>query len=160
VNKPHSYNVRKIVMVILIPVIALLSYATYITRRAEARDRLQTEISHLIVQYRNGETQSIDLSKVSLISWDRLYIFGPYVQLKSIQNSLGYSWRPDTFFFPGPERAFNYLFFTRNGKVIQYVEYPLDWGNFAEKDRKVEGYIPSEAHFIINTYGYIFWSEE
>lgn len=155
-NNSRLYNPRQFLgtMLIIVLTLGICLYAIYVARRAEAREEIRVEISQLILQYKNGKTQYIDFSKVSSITWDRLYIFGPYVQLKNIQGSLGYAWRPDTFFFPGPDRGFTYLFFTCDGKVIQYVEYPVDWGIFAEMFTK-RVYTPDEAHFVMNSYGSI-----
>ena len=92
-----------------------------------------------------------------MFSWDKLYIFGSYVSLDIIQERLDYSWNPSTSTMLGGGTSFTLFPFTYEGKVVQYVEYPLELGNFSEAGEKSNGYEPHEAIFVINEYGYILW---
>ena len=123
----------------------------------ESKEHLKAYISNQISLYRSGETKTIDLSKIDLFSWDKLYIFGSYVSLDIIQERLDYSWNPSTSTMLGGGTSFTLFPFTYEGKVVQYVEYPLELGNFSEAGEKSNGYEPHEAIFVINEYGYILW---
>jgi type II secretory pathway pseudopilin PulG len=165
IHKHYSSN-KFIVLSIVIFAIALSYSAIYQTQQAEARkktrERLQAEITNLITQYQNGEARLVDLSQISYFSWDKVYMFGPYLWIDAIQERLGYSWRPDDDKFGELEtdRPFNYIVFTLDGKVVQYVEYPIGLADFSEAAERIEGYKPDEAIFVINEYGTVLWLYE
>ncbi|MFT3893684.1 MAG: hypothetical protein QM730_18805 [Anaerolineales bacterium] len=161
-RKLHNHHLKKMVGTIFLLTLTgiLFLYVKYQSQQVELREKtreqLRKEITDLIIEYQNGETQTIDLSKLSSISWDRLYIFGPYIPLENIDKLVGSPWMPDKRY--APPRPFSYLIFTLNRKVVQYVEYPIDdFVNFSGKDHKNEGYERSQSLFVLNKYGTVLW---
>lgn len=149
------------IILVMGTVVLLSSYLIYQAHRVKEqnklREQLQANISNQISLFKNGDTPTVDLSKTTSFSWDRLYIFGPYVPLDIIQERLGYAWEPDTSLELGFDTPFSLLVFTLDGEVSQYIEYPSELANFSEAGEKVEGYKPEEAKFEMNDFGYIIW---
>ena len=164
-KKIYGHSSGKIILLLATIAIAVSLYSCgrYKARQTElhekARQQLQAEITNLIIQYQKGETHTIDLSRISSISWDRLYVFGPYIPLEIIQEIVGSPWMPDITY--APPRPFDYLVFTLDGQVVQYVEYPIDdFVNFSGAEGREEGYRIDEALFVINKYGTVLWLYE
>jgi hypothetical protein len=161
ISKKH-----KIIAAICIITISVLTflYVTHLIRQTEEqkklREQLQADISNQVILYESGEAPNIDLSKLTSFSWDRLYIFGSYLPLDLIQERLGSSWEPSEPLALGYGASFTLFIFTLDEEVVRYVAYPMELGNFSEAGKKMGGYKPSEAIFVINDYGYILWQDQ
>ena len=54
---------------------------------------VESELSKLVVRYKNGELDNINASDATTFSWDKLYIFGSYTEPREIDSVAGRSWR-------------------------------------------------------------------
>jgi hypothetical protein len=157
-----------VVISIIVLAVWLSSYVIQLESRKKSRAQLKAEIINLIVEYKNGETETIDLSEITSITWDRFYIFGPYIPHENIEKRLGAPFRPDRRM--APPRIFEYLVFTLDGEVVQYVDWTADveWNadhfvTFSGRESlhgKDEGYKRDEALFVISEYGTVLWVYE
>lgn len=123
-----------------------------------ARNRLHASLSTAIRKYNNGTISFINFSEITEFSWDRLYVFGPYTSCRVIQNTLGGVFWPECR-YTNIEiyENINLLIFTKNGRIVQYLIYEKNIGDFAEPIKK-EGYSLQESRFIIDELGRIAWA--
>ncbi len=91
--------------------------------------------------------EKINLSEAVSGEWGRLYIFHPYTTEKMINDTLGFQWDEKTSIHS--HDGISLLVFTKNRKLVKYIEHPRNQGDFSNLYLE-EGYERSEAIFIIN----------
>ena len=118
------------------------------TSRAYLIDRLATQIN----EQRKTNSATVRLKDVTDFEWDKIYVFPPYTTVKEIHTALGYDWEEATNTGIEMFDSYNLLVFTRLGKVVGYLKYPLNLGDFRGiyADRKQRGFTPEEAIFKIS----------
>jgi hypothetical protein len=121
------------------------------------REDLLYKIANKITMYQDGTEDLINLSDIDLFSWDRLYIFGPYVPLDIIQKRLNFKWSPPSYVSVGSNDGVSLLIFVEEDEVVQFVFFPRDLGDFSEAGNRLEGYDRTDAVFKIEG-DIIVWS--
>jgi hypothetical protein len=72
------------------------------------------------------------LNEATSFAWDKFYVFAPYTTSEDIQRTLGFNWSQSNCFDLSSRDDINLLVFVKDGKVIQFLEYPRGDVDFAE----------------------------
>lgn len=121
-------------------------------------DPLEAKLSDMIPRYENGEIPVIDLSAITLFSWDRLYVFGPYTPLSSLESTVGRSWRNICFTQINVLEGYALLVFTKNKKVVHCLEYSTEKYDFSSLANYSSGFSIQEALFVLDESGSVIWT--
>jgi hypothetical protein len=116
-------------------------------------DPLEFEITNAFSRYENGEIPFVDFSTITLFSWDRLYIIGPYSTFKELTYRFGISWMAcDT----NTTAYDNWVFFVfaSENKIVRCFDYPVDPYDFTFISSE-EGIPTQEAQFILLESGFV-----
>jgi hypothetical protein len=114
------------------------------------RSILGATIVQLINDYDQGKTDCIDFDEINFINWDRLYIFAPYSTPEKIESTIKTIWFGSRFTHIENSDVITLLVFTRNGNVVQYIEFWRGDGDFANSEN-VDGYFKSNLCFTKNS---------
>ncbi|MBL8076587.1 MAG: hypothetical protein JNM55_01380 [Anaerolineales bacterium] len=142
---------------VLLSFFLLFSVNYYYQREKKTQAALKNDIYQQVLSYRSKESSVIDLSIINSFSWDTLFVYGPYMTADMIQKGLGLSWMPSLFSKAEAATPSTLLIFTKMGKVVQYVYYPLVMGHFGDVGESVQGIDRDNAKFVINEHDYIIW---
>ncbi|WP_159265269.1 hypothetical protein [Tenacibaculum maritimum] len=105
----------------------------------------------------NEESEEINMSKLTPFIWSRLYIFKPYTPIDRINDKLGFIWEGAEKTHISQDDNFSLLVFTEKKKVIHYIKWPREKGDFM-KIKKIK-YSYDSAIFILkmDKYGNQDW---
>lgn len=93
------------------------------------------------------ELEEINISKLTPFKWNKLFIFKPYTPIDSINDKLGFVWEGAEKSHINQDDNFNLLVFTEKNKVIHYIKWPREKGDFM-KIKKLK-YSYDSAIFIL-----------
>lgn len=143
---------------ILLMLLCVLGVVFYLNFKSEEKDRNKLSLSLVQAIQRNkvGEIDKVDLSLLTSFSWDKLYIFRPYSPPEYIDTVLGKYWIGSRFTEIEWSDRISLLVFTKNGQVVQYVEFPRNQGDFSLAANE-KGYSITEAQFIMDEKGQMIW---
>jgi len=135
-------------ILLLICILAGLLYYHY-KENENDRNSLKVSLAAAISQTYSGDLSIVDFSVLTNFSWDRLYVFGPYTTSKMIDKSLGRFWFGSRFTTIESNDRISLLVFTKNGHVVQYLEFPRWQGDFSTVINK-SGYSVEESRFTVD----------
>ncbi len=123
-------------------------------------DPLEVKLNDAALRYQNGDISIINISSLTTFSWDRLYIFGDYVETSRLDSIVGRSWRSndncnDPVNYVSYSDSYTLLVFSNQGVVIHclaYEKYPY-YLYYPIKGWDKSGYSPEEALFVISDTG-------
>lgn len=148
---------RNLILLVLLSVVGMLVY--FVLKASENnRQILQTNLARAISQNQAGEIPVVDFSSITTFSWDRLYIFGPYTSSEKIDSILGSFWIGSRFTSIKSSDRITLLVFTKNGRVVQYLEFPRGQGDFSPADNG-KGYAIEESRFLVDESGRMIWNK-
>ena len=141
---------------VTMPILGFLSQVRLGVPVVETPDPLRIRLIDLASRYQKGEISVIDISTITTFAWDRLYLFGNYTSIETLDDVVGESWHktcPYQGSLLGSSDSFTLLVFTSNDMVIyclshQHDIYPFYFppkGYYSEL-----GYSPQEALFVVN----------
>ncbi len=121
---------------------------------------LAKALDETISRHKNGETPVIDLSAaITIFSWDRLYVFGPYTEMSKMEDIIGETWNDHE----SCVTVISYsdgvalLVFTKNEQVVQCLDYGRDGNDFADLEKYETGFSIDQARFILDERGNLVW---
>lgn len=137
---------------------SVVGIAMYFNFKADEnyRQLLRSDLADIISQNQTGEIPVVDFSTITTFVWDRLFVFGPYTSPEQIDSSLGSFWLGSRFTSIKSSDRVTLLVFTKNGHVVQYLEFPRGWGDFSMVDNEL-GYTIEESRFIVDETGRMIW---
>lgn len=143
---------------LILLLLCIVGIAVYVDFRADEnyRQLLRSNLADVISQNQAGEIPVVDFSTITTFAWDRLYVFGPYTSPEKIDASLGSFWLGSRFTSIKSSDRVTLLIFTKNGNVIQYLEFPRGQGDFSTADNRM-GYTIEESRFIVDETGRMIW---
>jgi hypothetical protein len=133
-------------LILFIPgVLYLLKYMNERTQRQKFSRNIAAE-----VERKRGTDNIVEvrLKDLTDFSWDRVHIFTSYIAAETIDENLGYAWKPARSIGIYQRDDINLLVFVDAGKVVFYVDHPRHLGDFDGNYRK-GGYSPDEAIFRV-----------
>lgn len=120
------------------------------------RQLLRYDLAKAISRNQTGEISDVDLSVIMTFTWDKLFIFGPYTSPKKIDTILGRFWLGSRFTDIEGSDQIALLMFTKNGRVIQYLKFPRNQGDFSMSANET-GYTFEESRFTVDGRGGMIW---
>ena len=78
----------------------------------------------------NKEPVVVEVAQLTDFDWDRMFVFAPYTDVKTVHKTLGYEWRGAEVSQIERMDRFHLLVFTKDSKVVKYFEYPRGGGHF------------------------------
>lgn len=142
-------------------VLVILGIATmffvYLFLQDIARKELRSNLRNSIELLENGQVEYIDFIQIASFSWDRLYIFTPYTNYKTIDATLGFYWLPARYSLIQSRDYVYLLVFVKNGRIVQYIEYYTNEGNF-DLAYKETGYLQNNSRFKLKDDKFLVWS--
>ena len=120
----------------------------------ENRQTLRDNLAGTIAQYDNGELPCVDIPSTMNFAWDSLYVFRPYRSPDEIDSIIGRFWLGSRFTSIETNEGISLLVFTKNGRVVQYIEFTRGRGDFAYADNGA-GYAYQKSCFIKDERGYM-----
>jgi len=111
------------------------------------------EIEEKVTVIINDDVNEIDIKKVTPFKWNKLYVFKPYTSIDSIDDSLGFIWKDAEKTFINQEGDFHLLVFTENDKVINYIKWPINKGDFMRIEKLKYSYDSAKFIFKKEKYG-------
>lgn len=121
-----------------------------------ARKEIRSNLIDSIEQLENRQVEYIDFMQITSFSWDRLYIFTPYTNYKTIDETLGFYWLPARSSLIQSKDYVYLLVFLKNRHVVQYVEFYSNEGNF-DLAYKETGYLPNNSRFELKDDKFLVW---
>lgn len=95
-----------------------------------------------------SENTTIDFYEITKFKWDKLYIVTPYVNPKKYSKKHGIEGIYSVITNIELNDDINCLVFVLNNKIVSYVNYPRNKGDFCNIEKtKTEGFTPKEAKF-------------
>lgn len=143
---------RNILFIFVIAVIILGTISFSVTQqiyRIESKN-LENNLSRMISLHKSRDLAFIDLSMIATFSWDRLYLFGPYMPSEVINKSLDGAWRRYWKTSIEYDEGIVLMVFTNKGKVVQYLEFPRGPDCHFTGAQNLDGFKREDAHFIVD----------
>jgi len=112
--------------------IVVLGCVTALLAGCGANRRDQFTIANQLKAAIDSPAEIIDLAEVGPPAWSRFCVISPYSDNEVVEEVLGFSWAADE------KTAIHFsdhivlLMFVDNNEVISYVEYPRQYGDFAD----------------------------
>lgn len=143
-------------------VLILVAFLVGVFSRSVVRERGRQEIVNKLqstIEAKRRVSGSIRLKDVTNFEWDKVHIFAPYTSMTSVDQGLGFAWPEARKTHIDMLDSFNLLVFTRQGKVVNYIKYPLQFGDFSRAaiGKQQKGLSPDEAVFVEEYYGNTPW---
>lgn len=110
--------------------------------------QLSRSLASAIEQASQTEPALLVVTNGTDFAWDKMFIFGPYTPVATIQKSLGSPWVGARKSGVESDDSFCLLVFMHDGKVIQSVSFSRASGDFAGLS-STNALSPSEAVFNI-----------
>ena len=115
----------------------------------QSRSDFNETLSSMAVKKRGCEERvMVSLNKLTDFQWQRVFIFAPYTPVQKIYKSLGFEWEHAEKTNIHMRDDICLLVFVLNNRVVQYFEYPRNYGDFSKIHVK-GGFAPSEALFEV-----------
>ncbi len=147
----------KIHIPILILILAAhLSIALLVQSEANQRKVIDYLISVEIAKYRTQEVPVINLAECTDFKWDRVFIFGPYTNARTINVNINTFWLGAYFLRIDSDESISLLIFMNKSRVVQYVEFPRHKADFSTVANK-SGYSIDDAKFTLDERGRVIW---
>jgi len=104
-----------------------------------------------------GEDTTITIANLTNFKWDKLYIFSPYANRESIENTIGIKFLKENDIQEYVSEGDTFLVFTKDDKVIHYFNHPRGKGDFSGY-KDIKYFTPENAKFKVvheghNLYG-------
>ena len=147
-----------LIVLALLCVIGIISYLDFLSEEKE-RQKISSSLNQEVQKNRAGDIDLVDFSLLTSFSWDKLYIFSPYSPPESIDTALGKYWIGSRFTEIKSSDRISLLVFTKNGKVVRYLEFPRSRGDFSPAANE-SGYPMPLAKFIVDDKGQMIWALE
>lgn len=151
-------RLRTVFLLLILLVVVTIPGYFVLKASQNSRQDLQSNLARAIFQNQAGEIQVVDLSSITTFPWDKLYVFGPYTSSQRIDSILGNFWIGSRFTSIKSNDRITLLVFTRNGRVVQHLEFPRGQGDFSPADNG-KGYAIEESHFLVDERGRIIWAD-
>ncbi len=139
---------RKISLIIFIIICSFILIGCSISQQKQQKELENNLISAIEKKRGNDKQVIIKLNSLTNFQWDKFYIFLPYSQVEDINKTLGFVWVGASKSTIDVRDGICLLVFVRDNKVVQYLEYPRNHGDFSEID-KPEGFTPEETVFEV-----------
>jgi hypothetical protein len=120
------------------------------------------ELSTTIRSKNFTKGKTFRLKEATSFDWDKFYVFAPYTTPEDIQRSLGFNWSQSNCFGLSSRDDINLLVFVKDGKVVQFLEYPRGDVDFAEftvsfeprlsKEKRPDYFSPATAVFYVDKF--------
>jgi hypothetical protein len=156
-------GVKKILLIslmigfcILVP-FTLWELSEVTVKPAPTPGQLVTDLAEMIDRYKKGEISEIDISLLTVFTWDRLYVFGAYTDLAKLDSMFGNTWRDKCHVTIDYSDRAALLVFAQNNKVVNCIEYPTYENDFSGLQKYESGFLPAEARFALNERGKVIW---
>jgi len=143
---------KRIFLVPLFIMVVLASFFVFYEVKENSRNKLSKDLSNAITQNKLGRTEYIEFSSITTFRWDRVYFFQPYTTLERIKRILGINSIGAISNQIQSSDNITLIVFTKNKRVIQYLEYYRNNGDFAYLDNEF-GYSINEAKYFIDQDG-------
>jgi len=144
----------------LLLVLSIFGVILFLVYKSEERERqeLELNLAQTIQKNQVGDVEKVDISSLTSFSWDRMYVFAPYTLPVRIDTVLGKNWLGSRFTSIKSSDRITLLVFTKNARVVQYLEYPRNEGDFSSTANET-GYSINEAQFIVGEKGQMVWKK-
>ncbi|QMU66562.1 MAG: hypothetical protein GKR88_21225 [Flavobacteriaceae bacterium] len=119
-------DISKIVLYLLILFLAITCKNKELKKIEYSFENIEKKITSIV----DSNKKEIDISKLMPFEWDAMYMFKPYTSIESIDNNLGFIWESPEKTYISQEEYFYALVFTKNNKVISYIKWPINMGDF------------------------------
>ena len=107
---------KKILVVVLIALITPVLY-----ERSKENKKISLKIERMIS---DQNFTSIDASKLSTKTWDKLCVLGPYASAYGFEREAGFNWNVELYTSWDSE-DFTLLTFIKDNSVVEFAEYPI-----------------------------------
>lgn len=101
----------------------------------------------------DDDVNKIDIRKITSFKWSELHVFKPYTSIENIDDSLGFIWKDAGKTFINQEEDFNLLVFTEKNKVVNYIKWPINKGDFMRIEKIKYPYDSAKFIFKKEKYG-------
>lgn len=98
-------------------------------------EEIDKKVSIILNQDENGENIELNIADLTPFKWDELYIFKPYTSIVEINESLGFEWEKSKKTAINYADGFNLLIFIEKSKVIHYINWPRNKGDFSKIEK-------------------------
>ena len=122
-------------------------------------DILEADLTSAFSSFERGESSRIALSAVTMFSWDRLYVFGPYTPLEHLEAVVGKSWRNICFTRIDVLENDALLVFTHDGNVVHCLEYSIKPYDFSSLGNYESGISSQDAFFFVDDAGNVILAD-
>lgn len=139
--------------------LCILGVVSYLDLKSKEKDRQEASSNLVLAVQKNraGEVDRIDMSLLTPFLWDKLYVFGPYTLPEKIDQVLGKYWIGSRFTEIISSDQISLLVFTKNGQVVQFLEFPRSQGDFSPLTND-KGYPIKDALFVVDEKGQMVWA--
>lgn len=139
--------------------IGIVGLVIYLDHKTDENNKilLRFNLAQTISQNQAGEISVVDISSITTFSWDRLFVFAPYTSHERMDAILGRFWLGSRFTTIESSDRVTLIVFTKNGRVVQYLEFPRGQGDFSTADNGA-GYAIEESRFVVDERGRMTWA--
>lgn len=142
---------KLLIILSFIFIIITIVYYLLDTLDSQNGSYLIKDLRQLIEEKEDEEKIIINFQSLTDFKWDKLYIFFPYTPTDEIINTLGFNWSKVEKTSIWCDEGINLLVFVSNERVVKYIEYPRNYGDFLSLNKKV--FTPQEAIFELRKQG-------
>ncbi|MEX2603771.1 MAG: hypothetical protein WD361_06195 [Gracilimonas sp.] len=108
----------------------------------------QNRLAEVVKTSDSSGNKSISFKELTNFEWDSVHIFEPYTPSDSIFKQLVFRWGKVEELSIRTDEVNNLLVFTRQNKLVEYVGYPRNKGDFINIDLP-QTFSVEEANFVI-----------
>ena len=124
VRRPVNPRLPLLIAVLCAAIVVVLTWCD------GSSNRIANDFSAAAQISLSNHVNTVSFSAVTQFKWDKVYIFTPYTGQTEIDTALGYHWSSSAKNRIAESETESLIVFTRNGKVVQYVEFPRSLGSF------------------------------
>jgi hypothetical protein len=131
---------------ILIITLAALLSVFFIDRSYSKHNQavIQKALINEIKEHQHESVITIDFRKLYDFKWDKVYVFTPGTSLKTIEQTLGFTWFDAKSTGIQERDHMDLIVFVENNQVAQYIMLPHKYGTLKPTAQK--------GHFIVKAF--------
>lgn len=135
-------------ILLIIFVLGAIYFLRYINAREQRQNFSRKLAAAVEKKWSNDNVVETRLKDLTDFAWDRVHIFTSYIGTETIDENLGYAWKPARSIGIYQRDDISLLVFINAGKVVFYVDHPRHFGDF-DGNYKKGGYSSDEAIFRV-----------
>ncbi|HAN10195.1 MAG TPA: hypothetical protein DCP90_06245 [Clostridiales bacterium] len=106
--------------------------ATKLVKKRLNEEGIIIKVKSIVEMMQKDNRVTLDFNKLIPEAWDNMYIFSSYTSYSEIFEVIGFNWEEVYKTNVNHTDNINLLLFIADNKVVKYIEYPINYGDFSK----------------------------